>query len=243
MSWSSADEVAKLLALRDAHVLSEEEFEQEKLKVLSRRPIEPDVPDIRVEDARGQLNEAGAATYLAEELTRDLSQFEADFEAYERPFVAATDQPITDPLEFAQATFKAIESALSILKQAFDPVVISIALGQTGKPADEAAIRTIASAIATSYSSMIYWALRARGTTVPPIALPLLEALYDLPKSMIQRIREYSAQLSRAASEVVKAEREGRRLPPFYATLKLDIDNDAMKRFGDAIGLLKASRR
>jgi hypothetical protein len=131
MSWSSADEIAKLLALRDAHVLSEEEFEQEKLKVLHRRPIEPDVTDIRVEDARGQLDEAGAAAYLAEELTRDLSQFESDFEAYEKPFVAATDQPITDPLEFAKATVNAIKGALSLVEKAFDPVVVTHALGQS----------------------------------------------------------------------------------------------------------------
>jgi hypothetical protein len=243
MSWSSADEIAKLLALRDAHVLSDDEFEQEKRKVLSRMPIQPEVADVRVEGARGQLNEAGAVAYLAEELRRDLSQFEADFEAYKRPFAAATDQPITDPMELTDGTLKAIKGALSLVEKAFDPVVVTHALGQSGKPADEEAIRTIVSAIAASYSSMLYWALRARGTTVSPMALPLLEALYELPSLMIHSIREYSVELSRAASEIVEAHRQGRRLPPFDATLRLRIGDQAVKKFGDATALLGASSR
>jgi hypothetical protein len=90
---------------------------------------------------------------------------------------------------------------------------------------------------------MIYWALRARGTTVPPMALPLLGALYELPTSMIHSIRQYPVQVSRGASEIAEAHRQGRRLPLFDATLKLGIDNGALKRVGDALGLLEASGR
>jgi hypothetical protein len=235
MSWSSADEIIKLLALRDAHVLSDDEFEHEKLKVLATRPVRPQ-PESEAapnEDPRNRARD-WQYLYLAAELNRMLAAFEADYQDYQTPFRPLTGEPLTAPLE-SLPDLDVMTKSTHLITDLLQGPIVSHALGS----GDETAIRLIADVFATAYSTMIDWARGVRHISLHHDIWPLLEGYYELPRQSIEDIRAFAARLSLEVANLVEARQQGQYPPKVTLNIKFSIDDEANRRIQEGLSVIQ----
>ena len=199
------------------------------LVALVRSQIATQEPVVSLDqEESGERNVGWGMLAFAEELSQGIVALELQYERYLYGAIETTGEVVTDFAAYGHTQTDALTEAIRTITTIFAPEARSRAFGPGGTGGDERAIHEFAEGIKGVYASLIDVGLRIRAAQVPTEWQRAVALMADLPKLLIQQIREFSATLLSDGTEHVIGWREQKHTRPFNLTLKLAVDTKAV---------------
>jgi hypothetical protein len=174
--------------------------------------------------------------YFTSELSRGIKLHEHEYFDYLNGMVRDTDENVTDILAYSKAKLAECKVLIEELSAAFNSHLVDKAFGHNRLTGDAAAGAFVADSIVNVYAALIDFALRVRGTTMPPEWKAAAWALGEYVRRPIQQVREYSENANRVAIQYFAALRSGQQPNEgLHLTLKLEMGTDASSALMDAL--------
>jgi len=178
--------------------------------------------------------------YFASELARGIEDHESEYKDFDIGFVRPTGERVADPKSDLSERSHEIMMTVGNIDRLLSGPVMEKAFGPLGTPGDAETIARVSAGIVEVYTTMIAWAERVRGATVPSEWQPVYAALSDFVRQPLRQIREFSAKLTQAVDEVVAALRADQQPKgKVELTLEISIDPAASKAFDDALARVR----
>jgi hypothetical protein len=181
--------------------------------------------------------------YLASELARRLSGYQALYGEYQSQVVSPTGEHISDPPANVRLMTSQISAVVAAATGALSAESLERAFGAPGSPGDEAAIRAVATQLVTAYGQLAAWGIKVRNSDVDPIWQPAYLALSKYVSLPLHEFQDFSAAFSAVTGRVVAQLRAGQTPTEKIALeLKITIDPNAIAEFNAALEALKQAK-